>query len=301
MSDFINEFWNMYVMVIVAGSLLACLVILLSQRSATFTPGEVTGHKWDETLEEYNNPLPKWWSWLFYITVFFSIGYLILYPGFGNFKGVLGWTSIAELRAEQEKSQKIYGPIYAKFSGMDVAAVAADKQAIEMGKRLYQTYCMQCHGADAKGAKGYPNLADSDWLYGGSAEQIKATISAGRNGVMPAYGGNEAAVGGVEGAKDLSAYVLSLAGKNADPAAALKGKEKFDAVCVACHGADAKGNQSIGAPNLTDNIWLYGGSEKAILETITKGRQNQMPSWEDFLGKDKIHLLSAYIYGLSNK
>jgi len=301
MSDFINDFWNLYVMLIVGGSLLACLVILISQKSAVFTPGQVTGHVWDENLEEYNNPLPKWWSWLFYITVFFAIGYLILYPGFGRFQGILGWTSAGQHAAEEKKAQEVYGPIYAKYASMEVPAVAADKQAMEMGKRLYLTYCMQCHGADAKGAKGFPNLTDSDWMYGGEPEQLKATIAAGRNGVMPAYGGNEAAIGGPEGAKDVVAYVLSLSGKGSDAEAAAKGKEKFETVCAACHGADGKGMQAIGAPNLTDNVWLYGSSEKAITETITKGRANQMPAWNDFLGEAKVHLLSAYVYSLSHK
>jgi cytochrome c oxidase cbb3-type subunit 3 len=301
MSDFVSEFWNLYVMVIVGGSLIACLVILVSQKSAVFTPGEVTGHTWDENLEEYNNPLPKWWSWLFYLTVFFAVGYLVLYPGFGNNPGILGWTSANQHVAEEKKAQEVYGPIYAKYAAMDIPAVAADKQANEMGKRLYLTYCVQCHGADAKGAKGFPNLTDNDWLYGGEPEQLKATISAGRFGMMPAYGGQEAVVGGAEGAKDVVAYVLSLSGKAADAQAVAKGKEKFATVCAACHGADGKGNQAIGAPNLTDNTWLYGSSEKAILETITKGRQNQMPAWNDFLGEAKVHLLSAYVYSLSHK
>ena len=300
MSDFVSEFWNLYVMVIVGGSLLACLVILVSQKSAVFTPGEVTGHSWDENLEEYNNPLPKWWSWLFYLTVFFAIGYLVLYPGFGNKPGILGWTSGGQHAAEEKKAQEVYGPIYAKFSAMEVPAVAADKQAMEMGKRLYLTYCMQCHGADAKGAKGFPNLTDNDWMYGGEPEQVKATIAAGRNGVMPAYGGQEAVVGGPDGAKDVAAYVLTLSGKTGSGDAA-KGKEKFEAVCAACHGADGKGMHAIGAPNLTDNTWLYGSSEKAILETIVKGRQNQMPAWNDFLGEAKVHLLTAYVYSLSHK
>lgn len=301
MSDFVNEFWNLYVMIIVAGSLVACLVILVSQKSAVFTPGQVTGHTWDETLEEYNNPLPKWWSWLFYLTVFFAIGYLVLYPGFGRFQGILGWSSAGQHATEEKKAQEVYGPIYAKFASMDVPAVAADKQAMEMGKRLYLTYCVQCHGADAKGAKGFPNLTDSDWLYGGEPEQLKATIAAGRNGMMPAYGGNEAAIGGPEGAKDVVAYVLSLSGKAGDAQAVAKGKEKFETVCAACHGADGKGMQAIGAPNLTDNVWLYGGSEKAITETITKGRANQMPAWNEFLGEAKVHLLTAYVYSLSHK
>lgn len=299
MSDFVNEFWNLYVMVIVGASILACLIILVTQKSAVYTPGQTTGHAWDETLEEYNNPLPAWWSYLFYFTCFFAIGYLILYPGFGNNKGVFGWSSVGQWQGEQDKAKKQYDPIFEKYQKMDVAAVAADKPAMEMGKRLYMTYCVQCHGSDARGAKGFPNLADSDWLYGGTPEKITETIAAGRNGMMPAYGGNEAAVGGAAGAKEVAQYVRSLSGLSNDAAAAAKGKEKFATVCAACHGADGTGNQAIGAPNLTDKTWLYGSSENAIVETIVKGRANQMPAWKEFLGDAKVHLLSAYVYSLS--
>lgn len=297
MSDFVSEFWNLYVMVIIAGSLIACLVILVSQKSATFTPGQVTGHKWDEDLEEYNNPLPKWWSWLFYLTVFFAIGYLVLYPGFGKFQGVLGWTAVGQLKAEEKKAEAVYGPIYAKYSSMDIPAVAADKQANEMGKRLYLTYCMQCHGADAKGAKGFPNLTDNDWLYGGEVEQIKASIANGRMGVMPAFGHL-----GADSIKQVANYVRSLSGiTGVDAELAAKGQEVFAANCAACHGQEAKGNHALGAPNLTDKTWLYGSSEATITETVAKGRQNRMPDWQAFLGDAKVHLLTAYVYGLSHK
>ena len=297
MSDFVNEFWNLYVVVIVAASLLACLVILVTQKSAVYTPGQVTGHSWDENLEEYNNPLPKWWSYLFYITVFFAIGYLILYPGFGKFQGVLGWTSVGQLKAEEKKAEEVYGPIYAKFSSLDVPAVAADKQAMEMGKRLYLTYCMQCHGADAKGAKGFPNLTDADWLYGGEVDQVKATIANGRTSIgMPSF-----AQVGPETIKELVAYVRSLSGLPGDAEAIAKGKQAWDANgCAACHGADGKGMQAMGAPNLTDKVWLFGSSEATITETLTKGRNNRMPAWQEFLGDAKVHLLTAYVYSLSH-
>lgn len=297
MSDFINEFWNLYVMVIVGGSLLACLVILVSQKSAVFTPGKVTGHVWDENLEEYNNPMPKWWSWLFYLTVFFAIGYLILYPGFGRHQGILGWTSTGQHAAEMKKANDQYGPIYAKFAAMDVPAVAADKQAMEMGKRLYLTYCMQCHGADAKGAKGFPNLTDNDWLYGGEVDQIKATIASGRTSIgMPSF-----AQAGPDVIKQLANYARSLSGLAADAELVAKGKEAWVTNgCAACHGPDGKGIQAMGSPNLTDKTWLFGSSEATITETITKGRNNRMPAWQDFLGNDKVHLLTAYVYGLSH-
>ncbi|MGB8249596.1 MAG: cytochrome-c oxidase, cbb3-type subunit III [Azonexus sp.] len=295
MSDFVSGFWNMYVVVIVLGSILACAILLYVQGKAKFTPGKTMGHVWDETLEEYNNPMPKWWSWLFVITVIFALVYLALYPGLGSFKGVLGWTSVGQYNIERERMDATIQPMYAKYQGMDVKALAADKQAMETGKRLYLTYCMQCHGADGRGAKGFPNLTDGDWLYGGEPEQIKQTIAEGRMGVMPAH-----AQLGADTIKDLANYVRSLSGLPNDSVRAAKGKEAFtSAGCVGCHGMDAKGMQAIGAPNLTDKVWLYGSSEATIIETIANGRQNKMPAWKTFLGDAKDHVLTAYVYSLS--
>ena len=294
MSDFVNGFWNLYVIVIVLGSILACAVLLYVQGKAKFTPGKTMGHVWDETLEEYNNPMPKWWSWLFVITVIFALAYLALYPGLGSFKGLLGWTSVGQYKLERERMDAVVNPLYAKYSAMDLQAVAGDKQAMEMGKRLYMTYCVQCHGADARGAKGFPNLTDGDWLYGGEPAQIEQTIADGRMGVMPAH-----AQLGADTIKDLANYVRSLSGLPNDSVRAAKGKEAFaSAGCSGCHGPDAKGMAAIGAPNLTDNVWLYGSSENTIIETITNGRQNKMPAWKEFLGEPKVHLLAAYVLSL---
>jgi cytochrome c oxidase cbb3-type subunit III len=295
MSDFVSGFWNVYVIVIVLGSILACAVLLYMQGKATFTPGKTMGHVWDETLEEYNNPMPKWWSWLFVITVIFGLVYLALYPGLGKFPGMLGWTSIGQYKIERERMDASIQPMYDKYQAMDVKALATDKQAMETGKRLYLTYCMQCHGADGRGAKGFPNLTDSDWLYGGDPELIKQTIADGRMGVMPPH-----AQLGADTIKDLANYVRSLSGLPNDSVRAAKGKEAFtSAGCVGCHGPDAKGMAAIGAPNLTDKTWLYGSSEATITETITNGRQNKMPSWKAFLGDAKIQLLTAYVYSLN--
>lgn len=297
MSDFVSEFWNLYVIVIVLGSILACAVLLIIQGKATFTPGKTMGHVWDETLEEYNNPMPKWWSWLFVITVVFALVYLALYPGLGNFKGVLGWTSVGQHTTEVAKMDATVKPLYDKYMAMDLKAVAGDKQAMEMGKRLYLTYCMQCHGADARGAKGFPNLTDADWQWGGAPEQIVETISAGRMGVMPPH----AQLGG-ETIKDLASYVRSLSGLPHDSVRAGKGQTAFnEAGCVGCHGVDGTGMQALGAPNLTDKVWLYGSSEATIVETITNGRQNKMPAWKEFLGDAKVHLLAAYVTSLGGK
>ena len=295
MSDFVSDFWNLYVVVIVVASILACAVLLIVQGKATFTPGKTMGHVWDGDLEEYNNPMPKWWSWMFVITVIFAFVYLALYPGLGNFKGMLGWTSVGQYKAEVEKMDATVKPLFDKFMAMDMKAVAADKQAMEMGKRLYLTYCMQCHGADARGAKGFPNLTDADWQYGGEPEQIKETIANGRMGVMPPH----EQLGG-DTIKDLANYVRSLSGLPNDATRTAKGKEAFgSAGCAGCHGMDAKGMHAVGAPNLTDKVWLYGSSEATIIETITLGRQNKMPSWKAFLGDAKDHLLTAYVYSLS--
>jgi len=303
MSDFVSEFWNWYVILIVLVSVIACGVFLWSQSLHKPATGQVatTGHVWDETLEEYSNPLPKWWSWLFYLTVVFSLVYLALYPGLGNFKGMLNWSSAGQHKAEVEKIDAQVKPLFDKFLKMDLAAVAADKEANEIGKRLFLTYCMQCHGADARGSKGFPNLADNDWLYGGEPAQVEETILNGRNGMMPAYGGNPEAVGGEAGAKEIANYVRSLSGLSSNVELAAKGKARFDQVCVACHGPEGKGMAAMGAPNLTDKVWLYGSSEATIVETITKGRKNQMPAWKDFLGEAKVHLLAGYVLSLSKQ
>ena len=304
MSDFVNEFWNWYVILIVLVSIVACGAFLWSQ--SIHHPGgaettDTTGHVWDETLEEYNNPLPKWWSWLFYLTVVFALVYAALYPALGRFPGVFGWTSGGEHRKEVEAVDAQVKPLFDKYLKMDLVAVAADRDAMEMGGRLFQTYCMQCHGATAQGSrdKGFPNLTDKDWQWGGTPEAIVETISNGRVGMMPPYGGNPDAVGGEAGAKEVANYVRSLSGLKHDSALAAKGKARFDTVCFACHGQDGKGMQALGAPNLTDKTWLYGSSEARIVETITQGRSNQMPAWKDFLGEAKIHLLSAYVLKLS--
>ena len=304
MSDFVNEFWNWYVILIVLVSIVACAVFLWSQ--SIHHPGgaettDTTGHVWDETLEEYNNPLPKWWMWLFYLTVVFALVYATLYPALGRFPGVFGWTSASEHQKEVATVDARVKPLFDKYLKMDLTAVAADKEAMEMGGRLFQTYCMQCHGATAQGSrdKGFPNLTDKDWQWGGTPEAIVETISNGRVGMMPPYGGNPDAVGGEAGAKDVANYVRSLSGLKHDSALAAKGKARFDTVCFACHGQDGKGMQALGAPNLTDKVWLYGSSEAKIVEAITLGRSNQMPAWKDFLGEAKIHLLAAYVLNLS--
>ena len=297
MSDFVSEFWNLYVIVIVLVSVVGCWVFLLLQSKAKFTPGVPTGHVWDETLEEYNNPMPKWWSWLYVLTVVFALVYLALYPGLGNFKGMLGWTSAGQHTAEVAKMDAAVKPLYDKYKAMDLQAVAADKQAMEMGKRLYLTDCMQCHGADARGAKGFPNLADADWQWGGEPAQIVETITNGRMGVMPPHEQL-----GAETIKDLANYVRSLSGLPNDSVRAGKGATAFnEAGCSGCHGPDGKGMQALGAPNLAGRTWLYGSPGAVIIAGISTGHSNKMPAWGEFLGESKVHLLAAYVLSVSAK
>ena len=303
MADFINGFWGPYVTVLTILSIAGCGLLLWSQSKVKIVVPkdgkvvETTGHSWDEGLEELNNPMPRWWMWLFYITIVFGIAYLALYPGLGTFAGKLGWTSAGEYQKELAAADAEVGPMFEKYKATDLKAVAADPKAHAIGERLFLTYCAQCHGSDARGNKGYPNLTDGDWLHGGDPDVIKTTLLKGRNGQMPPMG---AAVGGEKDIENVAHYVLSLSNSTHDPIKAAFGKEKFGA-CAACHGAEGKGNQAVGAPNLTDKTWLYGGSVATIMETIRNGRSNQMPAFEEFLGEGKVHLLAAYVWSLSNK
>jgi cytochrome c oxidase cbb3-type subunit 3 len=234
--------------------------------------------------------------WLFYITIVFALAYLFLYPGLGTYAGKLGWKSTGQYQAELKKADADYGPLFAKYSKQDLKAVAADPQARAIGERLFLTYCAQCHGSDARGNKGFPNLTDKDWLFGGAPDTIKETILHGRTGMMPPMG---AALGSDKDVENVAHYVLSLSGSTADPIKVVFGKGKFGA-CMACHSAGGTGNQLLGAPNLTDKTWLFGGSVETVMETIRKGRTATMPAFQDFLGDDKAHVLAAYVWGLSN-
>ena len=302
MSDFTSGFWPIYISVITLVSIIGTWVFLKSQTTRKLAPGEkaeLMEHTWDGDLQDFNNPLPSWWLWLFYGTMVFALVYLALWPGLGNFAGVLGWTSKGEYQAEVKAAEAQFQPLYAKFQQQDIMTVAANPEARGIGKHLFLTYCSQCHGSDATGAKGFPNLTDSDWLYGGDPETIKATVTSGRAGVMPALG----AALGQDGTKEVANYVLSLSGRNHDAALAAAGKPKFEANCAACHTPAGTGMQAMGAPNLTDKVWLYGGSEASIIETITKGRNGVMPAMDQTLGttsnkEAKMHLLTAYVYGL---
>jgi cytochrome c oxidase cbb3-type subunit 3 len=305
MSDFTSDFWNLYIVVLTVLGIVGCGVLLYTQSSykvsaADAAAGKVgtTGHVWDDDLTELNTPMPRWWMWMFYLTIVFGAAYLFLYPGLGTYAGKLGWQSAGQYKEELAKAESDYGPLFDRYRRQDLKAVAADPQARAMGERLFLNYCAQCHGSDARGNKGFPNLADRDWLHGGDPATIKQTIMAGRHGVMPPM---TAALGSDKDVENVAHYVLSLSGSPAaDPIKSVFGKGKFTA-CLACHGAGGTGNQALGAPNLADKTWLYGGSADTIMETIRKGRDNTMPAFGDFLGEGKVHVLAAYVWGLSGE
>lgn len=298
MSDFTSDAWSIYIAVITIISIVACMVLLFSLSSKRVPTSDegTTGHVWDENLVEWNNPLPRWWMWLFVITVIFSFVYLALYPGLGSYAGNYGWTSVGQYKEEQAQAAATYGPIIDKYLKQDIKTVAANPEARQMGQRLFLTYCAQCHGSDAGGSVGFPSLKDRDWLYGGEAEAIRASIMEGRNGVMPPMA---AALGTDDDARDVMHYVYRLGGRTFDGIRASRGKAKFDSVCAACHTDKGTGNPQLGAPNLTDDVWLHGASDAAILHSITRGRTGVMPAHKGFLDNGKVHLLTAYVYGLS--
>ena len=299
MSDFTSNFWSIYVAGITIIGILACLLLLIftARKKVESASDNTTGHVWDGDLTEMNNPLPRWWMWLFVLTIVFGFGYLFAFPGLGTFSGKLNWTQRGEYNAEMAKAAEQLQPMYARFGAMSTEEIAKDPAAMAIGDRLFMNNCAQCHGSDARGSKGFPNLADNDWLHGGGPEAIYKTIHDGRIGVMAPM---DAAVGSATAVRNLAQYVLSLSGSPHDSVKAQLGKEKF-AVCAACHGMDGKGNQLLGAPNLTDDTWLHGYGEEAIVAMVTKGKMNEMPAQAEKLTNEQIKVLTAYVWGLSNK
>jgi cytochrome c oxidase cbb3-type subunit 3 len=303
-----NAFWSGYIALLTLGTIVALFWLIFATRKgeSAGTTDKTMGHSFDG-IEEYDNPLPKWWFMLFIGTLVFGILYLVLYPGLGNWKGVMpgyegGWTQDKQWQREVEQADAKFGPIFAKYSAMDVAQLAQDEHALKIGGRLFANYCSVCHGSDAKGANGFPNLADSDWRWGGDAETIKASILHGRVAAMPAWD----QVIGEEGVKNVAAFVRSdLAGLplpegvDADVAA---GSQVYSQTCSVCHGASGEGMAAMGAPKLTSSAgWIYGSTLPQLQQTIRHGRNGQMPAQEQYLGNDKVHLLAAYVYSLSQQ
>nr|WP_315191000.1 cytochrome-c oxidase, cbb3-type subunit III [uncultured Albidiferax sp.] len=299
MSDFNSDFWSIFVSVVSAISIAACLLLLwvTARKKVPFQSDNTTGHVWDEDLREMNNPLPLWWVGLFILTVLFSIGYLVVYPGMGSYKGTLGWTQVGEYNAEVVQANRELEPLYAQFTALPPEKLAGNTQAMAVGERLFMNNCAQCHGSDARGSKGFPNLTDGDWLHGGSPEKIAETLHQGRIGMMPPMA---AGVGTPDDVKNVANYVLSLSGSPHDSLRAALGKSKFG-LCAACHGVGGKGNPALGAPNLSDDIWLHGWGEAAIVAMVNNGKTNQMPAQTTTLTEAQIRVLTSYVWGLSNK
>jgi len=297
MADFVSPAWSWFIIVTTLVSLVGLFVLaarLSSRRAPGASTEETSGHVWDEDLAEYNHPLPRWWLNLFYLTLIWAVLYLLAYPGLGALKGFLGWTQLTQYEAEMAAAERQYSPLFERFAATDLASLAKDPQAITVGGRLFASHCAACHGSDARGARGFPDLRDDDWLYGNTPEAIEASIRQGRQGVMPPWG----AILPADTQKDVVAYVESLCGRLVDPRAAKRGAATYATHCVACHGADGTGNQLLGAPNLTDDRWLHGGSTVKIAESIAVGRLGRMPPHGELLGAQKVHVLAAYVLSL---
>jgi cytochrome c oxidase cbb3-type subunit III len=296
MSDFVASGWSWFVAIATVVSLLWCLwLLLVAAKRRVMATDNTTGHVWDGDLKELNNPLPRWWMGLFVLTVLFSFVYLLLYPGLGSFLGKLGWTSSGQYEIEQARAAAALEQRYARFAGVSFEQLGTDAEARGIGERLFLNNCAMCHGSDARGSKGFPNLTDDEWLWGDKPENIIQTIAQGRQGNMPPMA---AAVGSAEDVRNVANFVLSLSGSPHNNIAAQLGRSKFG-VCAACHGADGRGNTALGAPNLTNNIWLHGWGEAAVIDIVTKGKVNVMPAFGERLTEAQIRILAAYVRSLS--
>ena len=293
-----SAFWSWYIILLVVVNIIGCAVLLVwTSRRPKTAEGDTTGHVWDEDIREYNKPLPKWWINLFYLTIIYSIGYLVWYPGLGSFKGTSGWTSTIEHDADKAEAEAKLAPLFERYAAMPVADIAKDPDALKLGAAVYANNCATCHGSDARGAKGFPNLTDDAWQWGGDADAILATILDGRTAAMPPFA---AVLGSDQAVNEVVVYVQSLSGQKVDPALATAGKARFEAVCAACHQASGQGMPALGAPNLTDNDWLYGGDFDTIRTAIVNGRAGQMPAHRHILGEARARLVAAWVYNLRN-
>jgi cytochrome c oxidase cbb3-type subunit 3 len=294
-----SSFWSWFIIIITLLNIGAAWWLLRHyskrRQATTQESGDTTGHVWDGDLREYNNPLPRWWLGLFYITVFFALLYLAVYPGLGRFTGLLEWDQLSQYEDEVQQLEARYADIYNRFTSQDIATLATDEEALKTGHRLFINNCATCHGSDARGAPGFPNLRDSEWLYGDNPDSIKQSITSGRSGVMTPW----SSILDEDGVRSVVAYVQQLSGQTVHSELAAAGQKQFAIYCFACHGADGKGNPVFGAPDLTNDIWLYGGSVEAITETVKNGRNGKMPAHKNLLNSDKIHVLTAYVYSLS--
>lgn len=291
--------WSIYIIILVAAHIVGYAWLLYSSskmQADDHEDGETTGHVWDDDLTEYNNPLPKWWLYLFILTILFAIGYLTLYPGMGNYKGTLDWTSQQSWAKENKEVMAKRADLFSTFIDKPIPEMIKDGKAMEIGERLFANHCSTCHGSDAQGAVGFPNLTDNDWLYGGEPDKIIQSITNGRNGVMPSW----SAALGDDGVKQVAAYVKNFTDKSQDAKLVEEGQKKFAMFCVACHGPDAKGNQMMGGPNLTDDTWLHSYDSGIVETAIVQGLSGKMPAHGELLDKNSIKVLGAYVYSLSH-
>ncbi len=291
--------WSLYVIFLVVLNIAATTWLLwwtARKRKSDGKDAETTGHVWDGDITEYNKPLPRWWINLFYLTIIYSVGYLIWYPGLGNFAGTSGWTSAGEHDADKAKADAQLAAAFGRFETMPINQIALDGEALAFGSRLYANHCAMCHGSDARGGKGFPNLVDGDWQWGASPDEILTTILQGRQAVMPPLG---AVLGGDVGITEVATYVQSLSGMKTDPALAAAGQARF-AVCAACHGPEGKGNTALGSPNLTDDAWIYGSDFATIREGIVNGRNGMMPAHEPIIGETRTRIVAAYVWSLTH-
>lgn len=289
------SFWSMWIIILTTITIVGITWILFANRKGEQQPEEkTTGHEYDG-IQEYDNPLPAWWFYMFVLTIVWGIGYLVIYPGMGNYPGTLGWTQLGQHSDEVAVADEKFRAMRDRYMALPVEEIASDPAVRKMGMRMFGNNCAQCHGGDAKGSYGFPNLTDGDWIFGGTPADIKASITNGRQAAMPAWG----SIIGDQGVTDVTAYVLSINGREADQTEAASGEKVYQTYCVACHGADGTGNPLLGAPNLKNGIWLYGGNAEQISHTVRAGRNGVMPAHKDMLSEDKIHILAAYVYGLN--
>jgi cytochrome c oxidase cbb3-type subunit III len=294
---------SVFIIVFTAINIVACLWLMwwTARTRVAGAEGEKssegagkTGHVWDGDLEEMNNPLPRWWLGLFIITIVFGAAYLTFYPGMGNFAGTSKWSSVGQYEKQVAKQRASFEERLASLKDRSLKELANNGNAMATAKNLFGANCAGCHGSDARGAKGFPNLTDKDWLWGGEEDRLLETIAQGRHGVMPPLG----SVLGDQGVNEVASYVVSMSGGKAPADWVAAGQQRFAMLCVGCHGVDAKGNATLGVPNLADDIWLHGGDFDTVRATITNGRDNQMPAHQDLLGDTKVKLLAAYVLSL---